>query len=204
MDKARFYRLWRRCGGQDGAAVFAELAAHYREPHRFYHTAAHIVECLERMDLAAAELTHSDSVELAVWFHDVIYQCGASDNEQQSADWFAARAAGIDAKVVDAVCAYIVSTTHGAPPREPGAQFVVDVDLSGLGMSAAAFDRDGDNIRKEFAHLNDADFFRGQNAFLQSLLDREHIYCTRFFQTMCESRARENIRNVLARTAHLV
>lgn len=205
MDKERFCRLWNRCAGagqQRAAALFSALDAYYGEPHRHYHTGVHIEDCLSRMDLAAAQLVQPDSVELAVWFHDVIYQPGAADNERRSADWFAEQAAGLLAPdLIRRVENYIMSTTHCEPPADDGAQWVVDVDLSGLGMETDMFQRDGDNIRREFTHLSDAEFIRGQTRFLQSLLDRERIYYTPFFYDLCETRARRNIRNTLERYA---
>ena len=219
LDPDRFCRLWNRCAGRgqgsargggnargegdsDGAAIFAELAAYYREPHRHYHTGGHINDCLWRMDLAEAELGRSDGVELAIWFHDVIYATGDPDNERLSADWFADKAAGVlPAALIREVENCIMYTTHREIPTDDGAKFVVDVDLSGLGMSAQSFHRDGVNIRKEFAHLSDAEYYRAEAAFLGKLLERERIYATPFFYTLCEARARRNIDETLARRA---
>lgn len=200
----RFCRLWTRAAAEPDAAraeaLFTELAAYYAEPHRHYHTGLHIRDCLARMDLAAATLGRSDSVELAIWFHDVIYTPGAPDNESRSAEWFAEQSAGWLAEdTIAQVTDYIMSTTHRELPDDPGAQYVVDVDISGMGMSAENFDRDSASIRKEFAHLNDADFNRGQAVFLQKLLDRPRIYATDFFYDLCEATARRNIAGLLER-----
>ena len=212
LDKDRFCRLWSRCAGHgpgktnhdEADAVFAELAAYYREPHRHYHTGGHINDCLSRMDLAEAQLGRSDSVELAIWFHDVIYVSGDAENEQRSADWFSEKAAGaLLPEMVREVENYIMSTTHRETPGDAGSKFVVDIDLSGLGMEARMFWRDGDNIRKEFAGLSDAEFARGQGGFLRMLLKRERIFLTPFFHDLCESRARRNIAAALARYAEL-
>ncbi len=208
MDKSRFCRLWQRnlrpgvvADEQLAGAVFEELAAHYGEPHRHYHTGGHIDDCLSRMDLAAEQLGHSDSVELAIWFHDVIYESGAADNERRSADWFIEKAADrFPPEMIRRVEGYIMSTTHREPPTDHGAQFVVDVDLSGIGMPAQSFWRDGDNIRKEFVAglgISEAEFLRGQSRFLENLLARERIYSTPFFHDLCEARARRNIGEVL-------
>ncbi len=206
LDKERFCQLWRRCAGVGGdesrgdsaAAIFTELAAYYQQSHRHYHTGGHINDCLHRMDLAAAVLGHSDSVEMAIWFHDVIYIPADPQNEKLSADWFAMHAGGVlSLDVIGEVEGYIMSTVHRAIPDDPGARFVVDVDLSGLGMSAAMFKRDGANIRKEFVNLSDAEFNRGQAGFLQGLLNRKCIYATSFFYDLCEVNARRNIREVL-------
>lgn len=204
MNEARFCRLWARCGGDPGhgAAVFAELAAHYAEPHRHYHNGGHIDDCLARLDLAAAAtaVDDADAVEMALWFHDVIYELGAPDNEQLSAEWFAAQAAGrLPADFIGRVADYINSTTHRAEPAAAGAKWVVDADLGGLGMDDESFHRDGARIRREFAHLSEADFARGQAGFLRGLLERERIFYTDFFRDLCEAHARRHIREVLAR-----
>ena len=207
LDKQRFCRLWSHSSGhsshgeaQDAAAddIFEALATHYREPHRHYHTGGHINDCLSRMDLAKAALGHSASVELAIWFHDVIYLTGDPENERKSADWFAEKAAGVlSPEMIREVDGYIMSTLHREKPDDEGAKFVVDVDLSGLGMAPESFKRDGDNIRKEFGDMSEIEFIRGQAGFLQKLLDRDSIYFTPFFYDLCEAPARRNIRGVL-------
>ncbi|MGR3983936.1 MAG: hypothetical protein OD817_01565 [Gammaproteobacteria bacterium] len=208
FTEARFCRLWRRYTGADEAAagaVFAELAERYAEPHRHYHTAAHIDECLARMDLATASAApfDADRVELAIWFHDVIYTAGAFDNEARSAGWFAAKAeaAGCSENSSEHVMRHILDTAHREPPRNADAKLVVDVDLSGMGMDAEAFWRDGRNIRKESADLSDAEFSRRQGIFLRQLVSRKRIYSTPFFYVRCEAPARRNIQSALARYA---
>jgi len=204
MNEARFCRLWTRCGGDDAgaAAVFAELAARYAEPHRRYHNGRHIDDCLARLDAAAdaVAIDDADAVEMALWFHDVVYELGAADNEALSAKWFAAQAEGVlPAAFIGRVADYINRTTHRAPPEAPGAKWVVDADLGGLGQDDESFRRDGANIRREFAHLSDDDFARGQAAFLRTLVAREFIFCTDFFRTEFEARARRHIAGILAR-----
>lgn len=204
MNEARFCRLWARCGDADrgrAAAVFAQLDARYREAHRHYHNGGHIDDCLARLDLASAAVSvdDADAVEMALWFHDVIYELGAADNEELSAEWFAAQAAGrLPADFIGRVADYICSTTHQAEPAAAGAKWVVDADLGGLGMDDESFARDGARIRREFAHVPAAEFARGQAGFLRGLLARERIYYTDFFRDLCEARARRHIREVLA------
>ncbi len=204
MDKERFCKVWARSGGARGEAIFAEMATRYDEPHRYYHRSRHIDDCLSRMDRATPTLGASDSVELAIWFHDVVYDIGAADNERRSADWFAERAAGALAPaLIDEVDGYIMSTTHREAPPTDGAKFVVDVDLSGLGMSPQMFWRDGDNIRLECGALSDAQYAHGQGKFLRMLLQRERIFHTPFFHDWCEAQARRNIEEALTHYARI-
>ena len=71
--------------GVTPTVAFDDLLTHYSEPHRAYHDANHIDECLAEFDSAKSEALNPNSVEFAIWFHDVIYNPRATDNEEQSA-----------------------------------------------------------------------------------------------------------------------
>ena len=58
------------------------IVAHYSEPHRHYHTLAHIVVCQE---LLSATDHASLELRLAIVYHDIIYDTHRSDNEAESA-----------------------------------------------------------------------------------------------------------------------
>src|SRR6185436_9759121 len=83
----KWTELWRKLGvDNDAGPHFDELEARYNEPHRAYHNLAHIADCLEQF-AAAKHLAEAPlAVELAIWFHDAVYDPRASDNEERSAD----------------------------------------------------------------------------------------------------------------------
>ena len=63
------------------------LLARYAEPHRRYHSQQHLHECLVHLRPALHLTEHPGEVEIALWFHDAIYELKAQDNEAQSAQW---------------------------------------------------------------------------------------------------------------------
>ena len=63
------------------------LMQRYAEPHRSHHTMQHLDECFANFDAIHHEAKHPAEFELALWFHDAIYDFKGHDNEQQSADW---------------------------------------------------------------------------------------------------------------------
>lgn len=201
VSEQRFLALWRRCaastGSVDGADVYRALARHYAEPHRRYHTIAHIEYCLGQFDSAVSAMQpecDADAVELALWFHDVLYEPGAPDNERLSADWFRDRALdALPPALVTSVERMILATVHGAPAERDDEQYVVDIDLSGFGFAADDFQRDSELVRDEFAQLCDAEFARRHLAFLKHLQSRESIFATEFFRSRYEHQARANI-----------
>jgi predicted metal-dependent HD superfamily phosphohydrolase len=198
MTAARFQALWRRClvpGATDKSReICRELFDSYSEPHRRYHTCRHINFCLEQFDWARAHMSRPDAVELAVWFHDLIYDTTLSDNELRSAQRFVVLAgASLDPEVVGEVYDIILATYHRERPGSADAQYMVDIDLSSFGLPWDEFRQDSVAVRAEFPEVPDAEFFAGQLKFLRGLLARESIYATTVFREANECAARENI-----------
>ena len=81
----RWTALWPRAGASIPAGWYERLTAAYAEPHRHYHNQQHIAECLAEFDQARHLALQPEAVELALWFHDAVYDPKAGDNEEQSA-----------------------------------------------------------------------------------------------------------------------
>lgn len=199
MDKRRFTSLWNRCQAGEGTGaraedVFKEVHDGYSAPGRFYHTPKHIEHCLTQFDLVVGEMESPDAVEMAIWFHDLIFDVNVDDNEVQSARRFVELANhSMNAEFKTRVYDLIMVT---APPRLPNTgdqKFMLDIDLSSFGLPWDDFVRDSIAVRQESPRLSDADFFPGQRAFLESLVSREHFYFTDFFRSRIEETARSNI-----------
>ena len=130
--------------------MYAALAAAYDEPHRHYHSAGHIRACLAVFDSVAAQAQAPDDVELALWFHDAVYdaQAPSGDNEERSALWAeqALTSAGVLAARALRVGA-LVRATRGHEASDPDMALLIGVDLSILGAPADTFDAFDDAIR---------------------------------------------------------
>lgn len=201
ITRARWLALWRALDRAPPAGVFDELAARYAEPQRHYHTARHIGECLAHFDSARALCAHPLEVELALWFHDAIYELRAKDNEAQSAQWAlrVMRESGIDVVACERVRALILKTCHDALPVTPDEQVLVDIDLAILGADAARFDEYEQQVRAEYAWVPAFLFRRTRRQILQGFLARPAIYSTAHFNSRLEKKARDNLARSLAR-----
>ncbi len=197
MVESRFVALWSRCfadaEGETPAAIYADLVRRYSEPHRRYHTCDHITHCLKQLDLAADLMDHCDAVEMGLWFHDAIYEPGATDNELRSAQLFEEVTDSKKSSLKQNIYDLIMVTKHPEHPKCLDEKFMVDIDLSSFALPWESFIQDSQAVREEFAHVPDESFFAGHLKFLNSLVGRPTFFFTDFFQTRYEATARENI-----------
>ena len=172
-----------------------QLVAAYREPHRHYHSLQHLQECLAHFESARELANHPSEVELALWFHDAIYDPRAKDNEQRSADWVVAELTrrGVCFASAQRVHALIMATCHTATPSEPDQQLLVDIDLSILGASPARFAEYNTQVGAEYGWVEIGLYQTKRKAILKGFLARPAIYSTAFFKERYEQQARANL-----------
>ena len=198
---ASWARAWRGVGAAGGGETVRDaLLKRYAEPHRRYHTTRHLSECLGAFDAARALPDRPDAVELALWFHDAVYDPRRSDNEAQSADWArsALLEAGAEPDMAARVHALVMATQHSAAPATRDEQVLVDIDLGILGAGAERFARYEQEIREEYGFVPEWLFKRTRRAILQSFVDRPRIFSTDHFHTRLEQRARDNLARSIA------
>ena len=172
------------------------MIGHYRDDSRAYHTVRHLEECLGHLDDVRRRLRRPDEVEAALWFHDVIYDPQAADNEERSAD-LAERLlgpAGVPTEYLAEIRRLVLATGHrGSRDPQDDASAITDIDLTILGAERARFDEYEADIRREYAFVPEDQFRRRRREILQSFLARPAIYATPWFHERYEARARENL-----------
>lgn len=170
------------------------LLEHYSEPGRHYHDARHILACLNALDRYPGRTENLNALELALWFHDAIYDPKASDNEARSAAYFRKEFAPF-ASGIGKVERLILATRHtDAEPESPDAALIIDIDLGILGTDdPARYKIYSEDIRREYAHVEAEAYRQGRSAILKSFLARKSIYQTRHYRKLLEDQARKNI-----------
>ncbi len=181
--------------------VLHELLTRYAEPHRVYHTAQHLAECSKHFQQARELARNPGAVQLALWFHDAIYDTHSPHNEDQSAAWAVRVLAGVGAPTTlqDSVRDMILATKHNAAPDSPDAALTVDIDLSILGASATRFDEYETQVRHEYAWVPEEAFREARAKILREFLARPRIYSTDFFYDRLEVPAKANLQRSVAR-----
>jgi len=181
--------------------VGERLLARYAAADRHYHDARHVLTCLHVLDEFPGKVHDTDAVEMALWYHNAIYDVHATagTNEADSAALFRHEFGLLAAGLVDSetVCHLILATRHDTEPESPDAALIMDIDLGVLAADPVRYTTYAEDIRKEYAHIEDAAFRTGRIAVLRAFLDRKAIYSTRHFRRLLEKTARANLENEL-------
>ena len=193
-------RLLERFGvaASDAYPVFDALVAAYSEPARHYHNLEHLAEMFRVAGRLSAHMDDPAAVQLAIWFHDAIYDPRAKDNEARSADWAGELLGGLGVPpaTVNRVKELVLATAHLAsaePPVERDTVVLLDADLAILGASEERYRRYAADIRREYAFVPDEEYRRGRAAVLRLFLSRPRIFHTPLLFEEGEVRARANL-----------
>lgn len=197
----RWRALWPGAAIGAADAVYRDLVARYAEPHRAYHTLDHVAGCLRLLDEVRPLPARPDEVELALWFHDAIYDPRRADNEEQSAQLAAGAlsALGVAEVAAGRVADLIRLTDHRAVDLTSDGALVTDVDLAILGAEPAAFDAYDAAIRREYTWVPEQVFYRERAHILEGFLARKRIYQIPALYDRFEQRARDNVTKALGR-----
>ena len=179
---------------------------HYSEPHRLYHTLSHLDDCLHELDEAVHLSTDPDAVELAIWYHDSLYDSTAADNELRSAALAESilMGAGCHLDWVSRVASLILWTRHDRPADDPEAQLIQDIDLSILGQPAPRYEAYEQRIRQEYRRVPEPEFMRKRVTLLERFLTRPRLYRSTFFYKKYEAHARSNFLRSLTQLTGLL
>ena len=175
-----------------------ELAAAYADPSRGYHDTLHLTEVLDRLDeLAGAGMRFDVTVAaLAAWFHDAVYD-GERDAEERSAVWAEESLPGT-AYAAEVARLVRLTETHDPAPDDLAGQALCDAALAILASPRERYDAYVTGVRRDHAHLSDADFATGRAAVLHDLVARPQLFHTAYGRRTWESAARANVERELA------
>jgi len=178
------------------ASLTTRLAAMYGEPHRRYHTLAHVEALLRWWRHWRALAREPRLIEAAIWFHDAVYDPQRSDNEARSAALARGELAALGWATADIerVAALVLATQHhDADAGDADAWLFLDLDLSVLAQSAAHYAAYSAAVRAEYGWVDEARFRAGRAAVLRSFVERAAIYRTPELHAAWESAARANL-----------
>jgi len=196
----RWNGLCQRLGIAADGETYADLITAHAQKHRAYHTLDHIAACLRHLDSVKDKVESPEEIEMALWFHDAIYEPFSDSNEEDSAEWAAdwLQARGVDKPVIARITDHILDTKSHETPENLDGRFMLDIDLSILGTPREIYDEFERNIRREYRRAPGFIFRKKRKAILEGFLARERIYATDHFHEILETQARINLVRVVS------
>jgi predicted metal-dependent HD superfamily phosphohydrolase len=169
---------------------FLRMMRAWDEPQRRYHNADHLLDVLTVLDQYVGK--PSRELRIAAWFHDYVYEPGATDNEARSAaaalDF--CQQNHIDATTTQAIEALIHSTIHGGSHAPT---LLSEADLVVLARPWEQYQAYVVQVREEYSMFEDSRFRAGRLAFLNQMLAQPAIFTWKEFLA-CEGQAQHNLR----------
>ncbi len=177
---------------------FNKIVESYSTPNRYYHNLKHIhhvLEVIESLEFQT-KIFETTTVKFAAWFHDIVYDTKAKDNEEKSAEYAMEilSSLSIPSDVIKNVKKLILQTkNHYASNTDFDGQILLDADLAILGSNPAKYCKYTQAIRQEYIWVPDTEYFAARKKILETFLQRDNIYFTQFMQETKEKIARNNI-----------
>jgi predicted metal-dependent HD superfamily phosphohydrolase len=174
-----------------------KLFAQYKQPSRYYHNLVHIYNFIKIFDEHQMAIQQPLWFEVAIWWHDAIYDAQRKDNEQKSAQW------AVDcwgAYLQDEALAYIKllinSTEKHLPLEDEGdLYYFLDMDLSVLATESTTYLIYTDYIAKEYQLYYPKLLYKiGRKKAMKQFFNRSRLYYTSFFYENYEEQAKNNIK----------
>lgn len=156
-------------------AISKTLIAAMSDTSLHYHTIVHILSIFDFARINGIELTTAQ--QLAIWFHDSVYEVGANKlNELRSAEFM--RALIGESPVTDRASQIITMTAcfNSEEKFDEDIELVLDLDL--CSFSCDRFDVYDACIEKEFAPVYGEAFKAGRKDFFNQMLSKKKIYRT--------------------------
>lgn len=137
------------------------------------------------------------SLQFAIFYHDIIYNVLKRNNEFNSAELARIRLTALNVpQLIKANCIkYILATKNHIASEDNDTNLMIDLDLCILGSLEKEYNEYVKNIRKEYSLIPDNIFYNQRRKWIMLLLQREKIYTTHFFYHKFEARARKNLTN---------
>lgn len=181
--------------GRASQDALDDLLTRHREPQRRYHTTIHVAHVLRSVTELLTEVPVPDptAVRLATWFHDAIYEPGSSSNEADSATLAERTLArcDVDPERIATVARLVLATAAHEPAADDEA-VLVDADLGILAAEPEGYRTYTQQVRAEYAHVDEPAWRAGRSTVLRSFLDRPVLFHTTPMRPL-DPRARANL-----------
>ncbi|AMR26638.1 hypothetical protein A0257_05645 [Hymenobacter psoromatis] len=177
-------------------AEYQQLVAAYSDASRHYHNLAHVAKLQQQ--IARFPVQDATVLNLAIWYHDAVYNALRHDNEAKSADWAVQflQATSLEPARQARVADLIRRTQDHTQPQPPGDAdllLFLDADLSILGAPEAAYGAYARQVRREYRLVPDLLYRPGRRQVLAKLLAAPVLFHTPSLRAELDAPARRNL-----------
>lgn len=180
-----------------------EIRKQYEQPKRFYHTLEHIESLIQLYHELHNLWEHPRAVYLAFLYHDIIYEYGAKDNEEQSAlfaqQHILKHIPHAQEHIPRIVHLIRQTALHGQLKREEldeEERLFLDCDMSILGSKPNRFKEYEQQIEQEYTQVYSKLLYKfGRNRFRSKLYKAPRIFFSDLFHKRYDAQARKNLRS---------
>lgn len=169
------------------------LLAQYAASNRHYHGVRHILFMLDGFDALKTKFEQPIVAELAIFFHDVIYDSSRHDNEEQSAKKMREMLGGFVADgILDAAAFRIEATKKHAVTSNSDTNLLLDLDMAILGQPWIAYERYAKGVMMEYLPVYGEEVYRQERPklFLEPTIASGKIFITKEFEHLNEAAIR--------------
>lgn len=180
-------------------AVYLELVRQYEENGRFYHNLHHIESVLKHIIPFLSVSSNLLALQLAAWFHDVVYDARRHDNETQSAVFARVSLTEMglaEPDIYEVERLIMLTAGHETAVSDKDGHILLDADLAILAAKSEQYDAYAHAIRQEYAFVPDESYQEGRSNVLRKLAERPFLYYLPEHQNW-EAKAKENMQREL-------
>lgn len=174
-------------------ACWQELETAYNLPGRHYHTLQHIEQMLSLLEEVKEDCADLEALQLAIFYHDIVYNAQRKDNEARSAVIARKRLTALGFKRIGKVVALILATQKHERADDRDTNYLLDIDLNILGAAWPRYREYAQQVREEYIIYPDELYKPGRVQVLRHFLGAARIFKTDYFYRKLEARARENL-----------
>src|SRR5690606_10645286 len=172
-----------------------EINVAYSGPKRHHHNLQHLEFMFYEFDLVEDQVNDKISFQLAIFYHDLVYNVKKKDNEEKSADLAFEQLLemGYPAEKCNFVKSMIQATKRHEISANQDINLLLDIDMAVLGMDWVSYFKYTQHIRKEYKIYPEFIYRKGRREILNHFLEMDHLFKTKFYRDKFEEQARKNI-----------
>ena len=184
---------------KNDSAFLKKIEGHYKS--RAYHNLLHIKEMLVLYQKVKPLLAHPLETYLAVVFHDIVYVPQSLENEKASAafarEYIAKNIVSPEIQISEVEKQILCTSMHGKDfsPLSSDEELIMDMDIAILASDTSRLLEYEKQIFQEYSPFISQEEYRKQRiSFLDSLLQKKHIFFSTYFLSRYEEKAQRNVR----------